>query len=170
MANPEEERLARIKAGLKKPVRPAVKVPAKPAVKLPAKPAAKLPAKPAVKLPAKPAAKTTVKPAAKRPVLKIKAPTAAKPRVVPPKIAALRPKVVNPIVAAIPAAPAAVKTLAEHKVKDDDTLSGIALKYYGSAKKDFWMYIYNANKDVIGDRPNVLRPGIVLRIPAKPEL
>jgi len=162
MANPEEERLARIKAGLKKPVRPAVKVPAKPAVKLPAKPA--------VKLPAKPAAKTTVKPAAKRPVLKIKTPTAAKPRVVPPKIAALRPKVVNPIIAAILGGTTRGFALAEHKVKDDDTLSGIALKYYGSAKKDFWMYIYNANKDVIGDRPNVLRPGIVLRIPEKPEL
>jgi nucleoid-associated protein YgaU len=105
-----------------------------------------------------------------KPAMKIKPPSGARPRVVPPKPAAARDQADNPIVAAVPAAPASVKTLAEHTVKDDDTLSGIALKYYGSAKKEYWMYIYNANKDVIGDRPNVLRPGIVIRIPEKPNL
>ncbi len=57
--------------------------------------------------------------------------------------------------------------IARHEVNKDDTLSGIALKYYGSAAKDLWMLISEANKDVIGPNPNLLRPGIVLQIPAK---
>lgn len=57
--------------------------------------------------------------------------------------------------------------IAQHEVSPDDTLSGIALKYYGSAIKDMWMIIYEANKDVIGPNPNILKPGIVLKIPPK---
>jgi nucleoid-associated protein YgaU len=55
--------------------------------------------------------------------------------------------------------------IAQHTVRDTDTLSGLALKYYGSTSKDKWMLIYDANKDVIGANPDVLRPGIVLNIP-----
>lgn len=57
------------------------------------------------------------------------------------------------------------KILAKHVVKSDETLSHIALKYYGSAVKDKWMIIYEANKDVIGDNPNIIRPGMELVIP-----
>jgi nucleoid-associated protein YgaU len=57
------------------------------------------------------------------------------------------------------------KIKAEHTVKEEETLSHIALKYYGSAVKDKWMVIYNANKAVIGDNPNVIVPGQVLKIP-----
>jgi nucleoid-associated protein YgaU len=57
------------------------------------------------------------------------------------------------------------KFMAEHTVKEDETLSHIALKYYGSAIKEKWMVIYEANKDVIGDNPNVVVPGQVLKIP-----
>ncbi len=59
----------------------------------------------------------------------------------------------------------APKIKAEHTVKEGETLSHIALKYYGSAVKDKWMVIYNANKAVIGDNPNVIVPGQVLKIP-----
>jgi len=62
----------------------------------------------------------------------------------------------------------ATKFIAEHTVEEGDTLSGIALKYYSSASKDMWMMIYNANKSVIGDDPNLIKPGQVLRIPEKP--
>ena len=55
--------------------------------------------------------------------------------------------------------------IAEHTVATGETLSHIALKYYGSAVKDKYMVIYEANKDVIGDNPNVLKPGQVLKIP-----
>ncbi len=63
------------------------------------------------------------------------------------------------------AAQPATKIKAEHTVKEGETLSAIALKYYGSAVKDKWMKIYEANKDVIGENPGVIRPGQVLKIP-----
>lgn len=60
--------------------------------------------------------------------------------------------------------------IAQHEVNNDDTLSGLALHYYGSAAKELWMLIYEANKDVIGPNPNILRPGIVIKIPPKTDL
>jgi nucleoid-associated protein YgaU len=57
------------------------------------------------------------------------------------------------------------KFMAEHTVTNEDTLSHISLKYYGSAAKEKWMIIYEANKAVIGDNPNKIRPGLVLKIP-----
>lgn len=45
-----------------------------------------------------------------------------------------------------------------------DTLANLARKFYGDMYK--WVAIYNANKDVIKD-PNVLSPGMELRIPKK---
>ncbi len=57
--------------------------------------------------------------------------------------------------------------IAEHTVAADETLSHIALKYYGDAGREAWMKIYDANKAVIGDNPALLRPGIVLKIPPK---
>lgn len=115
MADPVEDKLDKIKAVLKKPVRPAVK---------------------------------------------------PKPRPIVPKIGA-RPRVLKRPPLVIPPQP---KVIAEHTVLDTDTLSGIALKYYGSAAKKWYMFIYEFNKDVIGDNPNVIRPGIVLKILEKPTL
>lgn len=60
---------------------------------------------------------------------------------------------------------AAQKFKAEHTVAAGETLSQIALKYYGSAVKAKWMKIYEANKDLIGDNPNLLQPGQVLKVP-----
>jgi nucleoid-associated protein YgaU len=57
------------------------------------------------------------------------------------------------------------KIKTEHTVAEDEALSHIALKYYGSAAKEKWMVIYEANKDVIGDNPNIIVPGQVLKIP-----
>ena len=59
----------------------------------------------------------------------------------------------------------AKKIKAEHTVAEGETLSQIGLKYYGSAVKEKWMKIYEANKGLIGDNPNLLRPGQVLKIP-----
>lgn len=55
--------------------------------------------------------------------------------------------------------------IAEHTVAANDTLSSIALKYYGSAVREKWMPIYEANKALIGDDPGVLKVGQVLKIP-----
>ncbi len=60
---------------------------------------------------------------------------------------------------------AATEYIAEHTLAADETLSHVALKYYGSAIKEKWMVIYEANKAVIGDNPNHVRPGTVLKIP-----
>jgi len=57
------------------------------------------------------------------------------------------------------------KYIAEHTVGGGETLSHIALKYYGSAVKEKWMIIYEANKAVIGENPNIIRSGQVLKIP-----
>lgn len=58
--------------------------------------------------------------------------------------------------------------IAEHIVKSDETLSHIALRYYGSTEQEKWMAIYQANKAVIGDNPSILRPGLQLKIPKLP--
>jgi nucleoid-associated protein YgaU len=63
-------------------------------------------------------------------------------------------------------APAA---MTEYELMPDDTLSHVALKFYGNAGRDYWMVIYEANKDVIGDNPGIVRPGTVLKIPELPE-
>ncbi len=52
-----------------------------------------------------------------------------------------------------------------HIVASDETLSHIALRYYGSAAKEKWMIIYEANKELIGDNPNIIRKGMELFIP-----
>ncbi len=44
------------------------------------------------------------------------------------------------------------------------TLSHIAKELYGKAGK--WHAIYDANRDVIGDNPDKIYPGQVLKIPA----
>jgi nucleoid-associated protein YgaU len=59
----------------------------------------------------------------------------------------------------------AKKVKAEHTVAEGETLSDLALKYYGSAAKEKWMAIYEANKGVIGDDPNLIKPGQELKIP-----
>ncbi len=58
--------------------------------------------------------------------------------------------------------------VAEHTVVAGDSLSAIAGSYYGSATKEKWMAIYEANKEIIGDNPSLIRPGQVLKIPELP--
>jgi LysM repeat protein len=63
------------------------------------------------------------------------------------------------------AAAAATAYIGEHTVVSGDSLSGIAKKYYGSTARDKWMAIYEENKDIIGDNPNLIHPGQVFKIP-----
>jgi nucleoid-associated protein YgaU len=48
-------------------------------------------------------------------------------------------------------------------VKSGDSLSKIAKAAYGEGKR--WPEIYEANKALIGDNPNLIHPGQTLRIP-----
>ncbi len=53
--------------------------------------------------------------------------------------------------------------IAEHTVMPGENLSFISQKYYGTQAN--FRLIYEANKDVIGDNMNLIRPGQKLRIP-----
>ena len=68
-----------------------------------------------------------------------------------------------PAAEAAPAPAAESPWLAEHTVVSGDNLSYIAKHYYGTADK--YMKIYEANKDVIGSNPSLIRVGQVLKIP-----
>lgn len=57
----------------------------------------------------------------------------------------------------------------KHVVAAGETLGDIALKYYGSASKEKWMAIYEANKGLIGDNPNKIKVGQELVIPEADE-
>lgn len=56
---------------------------------------------------------------------------------------------------------------ATHTVASGETLSHIAQQYYGSAAREDWMAIYEANKDTIGDNPSLVKPGQELKIPKR---
>jgi len=53
-----------------------------------------------------------------------------------------------------------------HSVAPGDWLSKIAQKYYGNMHK--WPVIYEANRDMVGNDPNMIKPGQRLLIPALP--
>ena len=50
-----------------------------------------------------------------------------------------------------------------YTVKSGDTLSGIAQSEMGDAKR--WPELYEANKDAVGKNPDMIHPGLELRIP-----
>jgi nucleoid-associated protein YgaU len=52
-----------------------------------------------------------------------------------------------------------------YHVKQGDTLSEIALCFYGDGREPAWRRIYNANRAVIGNDPNLIKPGQCLTIP-----
>jgi len=60
-------------------------------------------------------------------------------------------------------APARPSLPAEHTVQPGDTLSAIALKYYGNAA--LWPEIFKANKSIIGNDPGKIFVGQKLHIP-----
>lgn len=55
------------------------------------------------------------------------------------------------------------KFIGTEVVGKDSRLTWVAYKYYGN--KDLWVFIYEANRDVI-KHPNLVKPGQKLRIPA----
>lgn len=56
-----------------------------------------------------------------------------------------------------------IRVPSRYTVQSGDTLWGIAQKLYGNGNQ--WQKIYNANKSRIGNNPDALQPGQVLRIP-----
>lgn len=56
-----------------------------------------------------------------------------------------------------------IPTVKTHVVKAGDTLTGLAKKYYGDPK--MYMILYEANKEVIGDDPDMIKIGMELKVP-----
>jgi nucleoid-associated protein YgaU len=54
----------------------------------------------------------------------------------------------------------------KYTVKAGDTLSEIALHFYGDGSQASWERIYNANRQTIGSDPDLIKPGQQLTIPA----
>ena len=52
-----------------------------------------------------------------------------------------------------------------YTVQEGDTLSAIAQKFYDDGAK--YMLIYEANKELIGDDPSLIKVGQELKIPLK---
>src|SRR5262249_28245634 len=53
---------------------------------------------------------------------------------------------------------------AAYKVRPNDSLIGIAQRFYGEKRR--WKEIYELNKSVVGSDPEMVREGIVLKMPA----
>ena len=62
-----------------------------------------------------------------------------------------------------PTLPPAEKPVTRYTVKSGDSLSKIAKRFYGDASQ--WNRIYEANRDLIGKNPDLIRPGQDLVIP-----
>jgi nucleoid-associated protein YgaU len=60
------------------------------------------------------------------------------------------------------------KIMTTHKLKTGQTLSALALKYYGNAGKPYWTLIAQANLELVGANGRKGQPGMVLNIPELP--
>mgnify|MGYP004618309293 FL=1 len=56
------------------------------------------------------------------------------------------------------------KFIATERVRNGSRLAQIARRHYGEDKMDLWVYIYDANRDIIGN-PNAIKVGTELRVP-----
>ncbi len=72
-------------------------------------------------------------------------------------------KALSPEEESLIAGQVSAKLLAKHTVAAGDSLSKIAEQHYGDSSK--WQAIYVANKDIIGDDPNQIEVGQVLKVP-----
>ena len=61
------------------------------------------------------------------------------------------------------------KIITTLELTSEETLSHLTLKYYNHATPPYWQLIYEANKDVVGDNPNAVRKGMMIKIPELPE-
>ena len=58
-------------------------------------------------------------------------------------------------------------TTGSYTVKAGDTLISIAERIYGESSKSTFQDIYEANKALIGDNPDLIKVGMTLKIPPK---
>ena len=52
-----------------------------------------------------------------------------------------------------------------HVVQPGENLTMIAQSFYGSEHTANWITLYNHNRELIGENPDIIQPGIELLIP-----
>ena len=52
-----------------------------------------------------------------------------------------------------------------HVVRPGENLTAIAQAYYGTEHASHWITLYNFNREMIGENPDLLQPGMELLIP-----
>ena len=52
-----------------------------------------------------------------------------------------------------------------HLVQPGENLTAIALAYYGPEHASHWITLYNFNRELIGENPDLIQPGMELQIP-----
>ena len=52
-----------------------------------------------------------------------------------------------------------------HIVQPGENLTVIAQAYYGSDHAEHWITLYNFNRELIGEKPDLLQAGVELLIP-----
>jgi nucleoid-associated protein YgaU len=62
-----------------------------------------------------------------------------------------------------------VKVIATHKVKKNETWTHLTLKYYGHTSEPYWRYLYEFNKELIGDNYKDFYEGLMIEIPELPD-
>jgi nucleoid-associated protein YgaU len=61
------------------------------------------------------------------------------------------------------------KVIAVHTVQKNETWSHLALRYYGKMSEPYWRYMYEFNKELIGDDYKRFFPGLEIRVPELPD-
>lgn len=61
------------------------------------------------------------------------------------------------------------KVIAVHTLKDNETWSHLALRYYGDMSEPYWRYMYEFNKEMVGDNYKSIWGGMEIRIPELPD-
>jgi nucleoid-associated protein YgaU len=62
-----------------------------------------------------------------------------------------------------------VKVIATHKVQKNETWTHLTQKYYGHTSKPYWRYLYEFNKELIGDNYKNFYEGLMIEIPELPD-
>ena len=62
-----------------------------------------------------------------------------------------------------------VKVIATHKVQKNETWTHLTQKYYGHTSEPYWRYLYEFNKELIGDNYKNFYEGLMIEIPELPD-
>jgi nucleoid-associated protein YgaU len=61
------------------------------------------------------------------------------------------------------------KVIAEHTLTDNETWSHLALRYYGDMSEPYWRYMYEFNKEMVGDNYKRIWGGMKIQVPELPD-